>query len=185
MSHVVEGRVVVRRRADDREVQPGETGVAQHREVGVVREQLVDVVGQRVGDRGMAPEQSHERGVARPGLEHDDRSGGAARLQVEHHGVRLVADVGRLHERGRAQLAGLLAVGEQHVHVVARAVQREDAHDLEDRRHRHRVVGGARAGRHRVVVRHEQETAGRGGAGEMGVDVVGLTGDREGAEIAG
>ena len=74
---------------------------------------------------------------------------------------------------------GLLAVGEHDGDVVAqRRAGAQGPHGLEDRRDARHVVGRARPGGDRVVVRHEDDGAGRVGAGQGGDDVLDARGPR-------
>jgi hypothetical protein len=166
--------VVTGRAVDEGGVQPGEVAVGQqHAEVGVVGQRAVDLDGEAGRDRVLSRrgERLGQPGVALRRLEHDRGAAGPPGLEVEHH-----AAGGGERVRGRERLgaaeAGLLGVGEDDHDVVAqlRALG-EGADRFQQRRHPGRVVGGPRAGLHRVVVRHEEEPAGRGRAGEHRDDV--------------
>jgi hypothetical protein len=153
-------------------VEAGEApAVAERAEVGVVGQDPVYLDGDAGADRmwRVFPVHPNDIRVAGGGLEHDGRSAGAAGLHVEHHAAAfaglVLAERVLIDEGLRAAQARLLGVGEQQHDVVAGPGPGEQSPGgLEDRRDPGAVVVGARPVLHRVVVRHEDDPAGRGGA---------------------
>jgi hypothetical protein len=175
-------RVVDRRAVDVGGVEAGETLVQKRGEVGVVRQQPVDLdrEGRADGVRRGRPEDVHQRGVAAGRLECDDRPAAAARFEVEHHAAVRGERV-RRDERGGAAEARLLGVGQHEHHVVARSwpVGQRPRH-LQDRGNARAVVVSARTHLYRVVVGDQEYAAGGGGARQRGHHVAHLGEGRAG-----
>ena len=148
--------------ADRREVQPGNALALQNGEIRVVRQPPVDLDPERCAARvrrvpGPRPD---EPPVAGPGFEEHRRAGRSDRLEVD---IRLqpARDLAIRHQRGGAHQAGFLAIGdENHQRPVAIGASGQHARGLERHAHAERVIGGARPGRHRVVVRDERDRFG-------------------------
>jgi hypothetical protein len=151
-------RVVVEQVADRREVQALDAGGLGHREVGVVRHPLVDLVAERQRGRARHARRhaGDQRAVAGAGLEQERGAAAAAGLEVEQQ-----ADVGELGLRRypalHAEQADLLAVGEHHHQVAGQRRVAQGPRRLEDRRHAR--TGVTRTGRvpARVVVAHQHQ----------------------------
>ncbi len=154
---IVVGRVVVRDLVEVREVHAGPACLLVHAEVGVVGQEAVELVEQRVRDRprGRAGEGVQQPGVVVAGLEQGAGPGRAARFEVhdERHVLEpLVGGEGLCPQQPR-----LLAVGEEQDDRVAQGlVEQQEAGRLEDRGDPGEVVRDARAGADRVVVGGEQ-----------------------------
>ncbi len=159
----VGGRVVDRRAVDVRRVQPGEAGLAERGEVGVVRQQPVDLDGERGAHRvRRVGIRLDEPRVLRRGLEHDRRTRAAARLQVDRDAA-VAGQVVLLDERLGAAETGLLGVGQHQDHVVEQLTAfGQRAGRLQDGGDAGRVVVAAGAGLRRVVVRDQEDPLGGG-----------------------
>ena len=152
-------RVVVADTFDEGEVKGVEASPLKDRQIRVVRQELINLIRERVGDRmrGGLAEFSDETAVTAARLEHHRRPAAAARVEVQHDACvfrrRVLVD-----ESPRARQPHLLPVREQQDHVVLQRLARlQRARRLKQRRHARTVVTRAGALRHRVVVRDEQD----------------------------
>ncbi len=180
--------MIVELPAEEGEVEPGDAGGLGHREVGVVGHVLVDIAGERRGGglRRRALEQGDGLAVLWPGLEHLRLAAAASGLHVDDEadvlGQRMITE-----EAHGAQQPGLLPIGDGQHHVPGgRPLRLQQAHDLQGGGHPRRVVGGARRGRHAVIVGHQRQ--GWGGAvaaGQHAHDVLHRGAQHEGLGGAG
>ncbi len=164
--------MVVDRTADVAEADAGQARALEDREVGVVRQQLVDFVVERARGRPRQRPCHHagDPGIAATGLEEEARSVGAARFHIDHRGGP--AQRGRIGDEAfRSEECHLFRVGDQIDDRVAEVFLAQRPGGLHERGDADAVVGDAGTGRNGVVVRGQDQRIRPGITGDACNDV--------------
>ena len=167
VANVIERRVVVRNFSHAGEVDPGDSCALENGEIRIVRQQLVQIEKERAGAGTWqaARDERKKPAIVAAGLEKIAAARCAAIVDVDRR-----CDAARTlrigHECFGAEETVFFAVGDEEKDGVAEAIVTNHARHLQNRGEADSIIGSARTGGHRVVMRAEHQRVGSRVAGQ-------------------